>query len=41
VLVTDKLASCTVAHRDLLDSVEHRRFKYLNNRAANSHQPAR
>ena len=41
VLVTDKLASYTVAHRDLLGSVEHRRSKYLNNRAENSHQPTR
>jgi putative transposase len=39
VLVTDKLASYTVAHRDLLGSVEHRRSKYLNNPAENSHQP--
>jgi transposase-like protein len=30
VLVTDKLASYTVAHRYLLGSVEHRRSKYLN-----------
>ena len=41
VLVTDKLASYTVAHRDLLGSVEHRRSKHLNNRAENSHQPTR
>ncbi|MBW0292743.1 transposase [Rhodococcus sp. MH15] len=39
--VTDKLASYTVAHRELLGSVEHRRSKYLNNRAENSHQPTR
>jgi putative transposase len=30
-----------VAHRRLLRSVEHRRSKYLNNRAENSHQPTR
>ena len=41
VMVTDKLASYGVAHRQLIPSVEHRRSKYLNNRAENSHQPTR
>ncbi len=41
VLVTDKLASYGVARRRLLPGVEHRRSKYLNNRAENSHQPTR
>ena len=41
VINTDKLAGCQVAHRDILASVEHRRSKYLNNRAENSHQPTR
>jgi putative transposase len=41
VLVTDKLASYHVAHREVMPSVEHRRSKYLNNRAENSHQPMR
>jgi putative transposase len=41
VLVTDKLASYPVAHRRLMRSVEHRRSKYLNNRAENSPQPTR
>jgi putative transposase len=41
VLVTDKLASYGVAHRRLIRSVEHRRSKYLNYRAENSHQPTR
>ena len=41
VLVTDKLASYGVARRRLMRSVEHRRSKYLNNRAENSHQPTR
>jgi putative transposase len=41
VLVTDKLGSYGVAHRRLMRSVEHRRSKYLNNRAENSHQPTR
>jgi putative transposase len=41
VLITDKLASYQVAHRELMPSVEHRRSKYLNNRAENSHQPTR
>jgi len=41
VLVTDKLASYGVAHRRLMPGVEHRRSKYLNNWAENSHQPTR
>lgn len=41
VIVTDKLASYQVARREMLASVEHRRSKYLNNRAENSHQPTR
>jgi putative transposase len=42
VLVTDKLASYGVAHRRLIRSVEHRRSKYLNNRAENvRHEVAR
>ena len=41
VIVTDKLASDGAAHRQTLASVEHRRSKYLNNRAENSHQPTR
>ena len=41
VLVTDKLASYGVAHRRLMPGVEHRRSKYLNNRAENSYQPTR
>jgi putative transposase len=41
VLVTDKLASYGVARRRVMPGVEHRRSKYLNNRAENSHQPTR
>jgi putative transposase len=41
VLVTDKLRSYGVAHREVMRSTEHRRSKYLNNRAENSHQPTR
>ena len=41
VLVTDKLASYGAAHRVVMPSVAHRRSKYLNNRAENSHQPTR
>jgi putative transposase len=41
VLITDKLASYGVAQRELLPGVEHRRARYLNNRAENSHQPTR
>jgi putative transposase len=41
VLVTDKLTSYGVARRRLMPGVEHRRSKYQNNRAENSHQPTR
>ena len=41
VVVTDGLCSYQVAHRELMASVQHRRSKYLNNRAENSHQPTR
>ncbi len=41
VLVTDKLRSYGVAHREVMPSVQHRQSKYLNNRAENSHQPTR
>jgi len=41
VLVTDKLRSYNVAHRELMSSVDHRSHKGLNNRAENSHQPTR
>jgi putative transposase len=41
VLVTDTLASYGAAVRRLMPGVEHRRSKYLNNRAENSHQPTR
>ena len=41
MIVTDKLPSYTVTHREIMPSVEHRRWKYLNNRAEQSHQPTR
>jgi putative transposase len=41
MLVTDELGSYQVAHRELMSSVKHRRLRYLNNRAENSHQPTR
>jgi putative transposase len=41
VLVTDKLRSYGVAHRELMSSVDHRSHKGLNNRAENSHRPTR
>jgi putative transposase len=41
VIVTDKLASYPVAHRELMPSVRHRRSTCLNNRAENSQQPTR
>jgi putative transposase len=41
VVVTDKLASYRPAIRKVLPRSEHRRYKGLNNRAENSHQPTR
>jgi putative transposase len=41
VIITDKLKSYGVAKREILPGVEHRRHRYLNNRAENSHQPTR
>ncbi|WP_411194430.1 IS6 family transposase [Rhodococcus erythropolis] len=41
VLITDKLRSYQVAHRQTLSATEHRHNKYLNNRCENSHQPTR
>ena len=41
VIVTDGLRSYNIISRVLLPDVEHRRSKYLNNRAENSHQPTR
>jgi putative transposase len=39
VVVTDKLGSYHAAHRRVLRSVEHRRSKYLNNRARTPTSP--
>jgi putative transposase len=41
VIITDKLKSYAAAKREILPGVEHRQHKGLNNRAENSHQPAR
>jgi putative transposase len=41
VLITDKLGSYGAAKRELLPDVEHRKSRYLNNRAENSHRPTR
>jgi hypothetical protein len=41
VIVTDKLGSYGVAKRALMPGVEHRKSRYLNNRAENSHRPTR
>src|ERR687885_914695 len=41
VMVTDKLPSYGAAKREVMPGVEHGRHKGLNNRAENSHQPAR
>ena len=40
-IVTDGLGSYGAAARDILPEVRHRRSRYLNNRAANSHRPTR
>jgi putative transposase len=40
-MVTDKLASYGAAKQEIMPGVEHRQHKGLNNRAENSHQPAR
>jgi putative transposase len=41
VMITDKLGSYGAARREMGLSIEHRQHKGLNNRAENSHQPAR
>jgi len=41
VIITDGLRSYNIISREVLPGVEHRRSKYLNNRAENSHQPTR
>jgi len=41
VVITDQLRSYSAAIREILPSVEHRQHRYVNNRAENSHQPAR
>jgi putative transposase len=41
VMITDKLASCGAAKREIMPSLEHRQHRGLNNRAENSHQPTR
>jgi putative transposase len=41
VIITDKFRSYGAAHREVMQSVEHRSHKGLNNRAENSHQPTR
>jgi putative transposase len=40
-IVTDKLRSCGVAHRELIPDSYHDTSKYANNRAELSHQPTR
>ena len=40
-LVTDKLGSSRVAHREIMPSVTHDTSQYANNRAELSHQPTR
>ena len=41
VIVTDKLLSYNVAHRELIPDTFHNKQQYANNRAELSHQPAR
>ncbi|EFH87921.1 IS6 family transposase [Ktedonobacter racemifer] len=41
VIITDKLASYAAAKKEILQSVEHRQHKGLNNCAERSHQPTR
>lgn len=41
VIITDKLRSYGAAKRVVMPGVAHRQHRYLNNRAENSHQPAR
>jgi len=41
LIVTDKLRSYGAAKAEVLPSVEHRKQKYQNNRAENSHEPTR
>jgi putative transposase len=41
VIITDKLRSYSAAKQEILPRVEHRQYRYLNNRAENSHQPTR
>jgi putative transposase len=40
-IITDRLGSYAAAKAEVLPSVEHRREKWPNNRAENSHQPTR
>ncbi len=41
VIVTDALRSYNVISNEIMPEVEHRKSKYLNNRAENSHLPTR
>jgi len=41
VIITDGLRSYNIISREILPDVEHRRSKYSNNQAENSHQPTR
>jgi putative transposase len=41
VIITDKLRSYGAAKRVVMPNVTHRQYRYLNNRAENSHQPTR
>lgn len=41
VMITDKLKTYSGAKREMLQGVDYRQHKYLNNRAENLHKPTR
>ncbi len=41
IIITDKLKSYSAALAEIMASVEHRRDRWQNNRAENSHEPTR
>jgi putative transposase len=41
VIVTDQLGSYGAAKREVLSTVAHRQYRYLNNQAENFHEPTR
>lgn len=41
IIITDKLRSYAAVKKLIMPDMKHRQSRYLNNRAENSHQPAR